>query len=224
MMRFEEHRFEDLKYVIRYPEQYREGEKYPVIFLLHGAGGRGDDINVLKNNPYFLLTNDVKDFPFVTVAPLCSANTWFDLFEQLEGLVRAVLEMPFTDKKHVYCMGPSMGGYGTWQLGMSLPEVFAAIVPICGGGMYWNAGRLAGVPVWAFHGAKDQVVLLEESRKMVDAVNKNGGCARLTIYPENEHNAWSDTYTDPEVFRWLLAQENKNIITDEGYHSPELYG
>lgn len=223
-MRFEECRFEDLKYVIRYPDQYEEGKKYPVIFLLHGAGGRGDDLNVLKNNPFFLLTNDVQDFPFVTVAPLCSANTWFDLFEQLERLALSVPGMPFADKKHIYCMGPSMGGYGTWQLSMSLPELFAAIVPICGGGMYWNAGRLAGVPVWAFHGAKDKVVFLEESEKMVAAVNKNGGNARLTVYPENEHNAWSDTYTNPEVFAWLLAQENKNIVTDEGYHSPELYG
>jgi len=223
-MRFEECRFEDLKYVIRYPDQYEEGKKYPVIFLLHGAGGRGDDLNVLKNNPFFLLTNDVQDFPFVTVAPLCSANTWFDLFEQLERLALSVPGMPFADQKHIYCMGPSMGGYGTWQLSMSLPELFAAIVPICGGGMYWNAGRLAGVPVWAFHGAKDKVVFLEESEKMVAAVNKNGGNARLTVYPENEHNAWSDTYTNPEVFAWLLAQENKNIVTDEGYHSPELYG
>ncbi|MBR6789325.1 MAG: prolyl oligopeptidase family serine peptidase [Oscillospiraceae bacterium] len=223
-MRFEEHRFENLKYVIRYPDHFEEGKKYPVIFLLHGAGGRGDDLNVLKNNPFFLLTNEEKDFPFVTVAPLCSANTWFDLFEQLERLALSVPEMPFADKKRICCMGPSMGGYGTWQLAMSQPELFAAIVPICGGGMYWNAGRLAGVPVWAFHGAKDKVVFLEESQKMVDAVNKNGGSARLTIYPDNEHNAWSDTYTNPEVFAWLLAQENKNIITDENYHSPELYG
>ena len=64
-----------------------------------------------------------------------------------------------------------MGGYGTWQLAISMPEAFAAIVPICGGGMYWDAGRLKKVPVWAFHGDSDPTVFPEESVKMVNAVN-----------------------------------------------------
>ena len=118
-----------------------------------------------------------------------------------------------------------MGGYTVWQLGMSMPEVFAAMVPICGGGMYWNAGRLANVPVWAFHGAKDPTVFVEESKKMVDAVNACGGNARLTIYPENGHDSWTDTLTNPEVFKWLLEQENKNEIElVDKYTDPKIYG
>lgn len=118
-----------------------------------------------------------------------------------------------------------MGGYGTWQLAMSMPEYFAAIAPICGGGMYWNAGRLINVPVWAFHGALDTTVLPEESKKMVDAVNKKGGQARLTVYPENAHNAWSDTYANPELFAWFLQHENSNAqdIVNE-YSDADAFG
>ena len=116
----------------------------------------------------------------------------------------------YTDPERLYLMGASMGGYTTWELAMSMPELFAAIVPICGGGMYWNAGRLVNVPVWAFHGKLDPTVLVEESEKMVNAVNKRGGNARLTVYPENKHDAWTDTFSNPEVYRWLLDHKNQN--------------
>ena len=219
-MRYESAQFSCLHYLIRYPHHYCETERHPAILFLHGAGGRGSDLEHLKTNPYFQITDKAEGFPFLTFAPQCHMDTWFDLFETLIRFAEAIASRPDVDSSRIYVMGASMGGFATWQIAMSRPDLFAAIIPICGGGMYWNAGRLAGVPVWAFHGAKDQVVLLEESRKMTDAVNKNGGCARLTIYPENEHNAWSDTYTNPEVFRWLLAQENKNIITGRGISFP----
>jgi predicted peptidase len=103
-----------------------------------------------------------------------------------------------------------MGGYGTWQMAMSMPSYYAAIVPVCGGGMYWNAGRIKNLPVWAFHGAKDQTVAVEESVKMVDKINAWGGNAKLTIYPENTHDAWTDTYSNDEVYKWFLEHKNKN--------------
>lgn len=202
--------FKGMQYIVSYPKGYVKGEKYPVILFLHGAGTRGNDIEPLINNPYFQITDSHREFPFITIAPLCSANTWFDMFEILEQLVQKLVTEEYVDQKKIYLMGASMGGYATWQLAMSLPEYFAAIVPICGGGMYWNAGRLVNVPVWAFHGKKDDTVFVEESIKMVDAVNQNGGNARLTIYPENGHDAWSDTYGNPEVFDWLLSYEKQN--------------
>jgi predicted peptidase len=154
----------------------------------------------------------MEDFPFVMVAPVCpeATDTWFDHFPSLKGLIVEVIESDYADPERIYVMGGSMGGYTTWELGMSMPERFAAIVPICGGGMYWNAGRLVNVPVWAFHGAKDPTVLVEESIKMVDAVNKRGGCAKLTIYPNNGHDAWNDTFKNPEVYEWLLSHKNEN--------------
>ena len=81
------------------------------------------------------------------------------------------------------------------------------------------------MPIWAFHGAKDPTVFVEESQKMVDAVNKRGGNAKLTIYPENAHDAWSDTYSNPEVFKWLLEHEIKEISIEKSeYNDQKKFG
>ncbi len=218
--------YKNFTYVLCLPDNFDPGKKYPVILQLHGAGGRGSDISVLLTHPFCEESAKFKDFEFVSVLPQCPADiTWFAVFEQLMDFTKYIYNSDFTDKKHFYCMGASMGGYGTWELAMQLPELFAAIVPVCGGGMYWNAGRLKNVPVWAFHGGKDGCVFPEESKKMVDAVNANGGSAKLTIYPENDHNAWSDTYSNIEVFKWLLSCEKTDTSTAENkYTDCEIYG
>lgn len=215
----------DIQYVYKYPDVFAPEQTYPVIILLHGAGSRGDDPQKLFGNPYFSIIAQHNDFPFITVAPLCSENTWFDMMEQLKKFVMQLVQLPFVDASRVYLMGASMGGYATWQLAMSMPEYFAAIVPICGGGMYWNAGRLINVPVWVFHGAKDKTVFVEESVKMVDAVNRCGGNAKLTIYPETGHPSWVETYANPEVFAWLLQNRNQNHCQlSDGYGNAKAYG
>ena len=220
----EEFSIETLRYLIKYPKDFSKSGKYPVLFLFHGAGSRHSDTSKLPTNVFFRITNKFEEFPFVVVAPLCSENTWFDMWEKLKRMVKEVIAQPYVDKERVYIMGTSMGVYATWQMGMSLPECFAAIVPICGGGMYWNAARLAGVPVWAFHGGQDKLVLPEESQKMVDAVNTRGGNATLTIYPNNKHDAWTDTYSNPEVYEWLLSHRNSNFVGDDHYDDAEKYG
>lgn len=217
----------ELKYMIRYPKGYQEGKQYPVILMLHGAGGRGGEIEmVIKDNPFFKITEEkFPEFPFITVAPHCTLNTWFDHFETLERLVRWVYEQKFTDPDRIYGMGVSMGGYGLWQLAMSMPKFFAAIVPICGGGMYWNAARLVNVPVWAHHGEIDHVVKVEESIKMIEAIKKYGGETKLTIYPGIDHNSWTPTFENPQVFEWLLAHTNQNSAElREEYTNQELFG
>ena len=224
-MKIEISQFKSLKYITRFPDDYKKEEKYPLIIFLHGAGSRGNDINVLLNNPFFEITEKHYEFPFVVVAPQCAENTWFDMFETLKQLVVEISCNEFIDKERIYVLGVSMGGYATWQLAMSMPEFFAAIVPICGGGMYWNSGRLLNVPIWAFHGKKDTVVKVEESEKMVDTVNALGGNAKLTIYPENRHDAWSDTYANEDVFKWLLENKNKNIKELKNmYNNAKIYG
>ena len=102
-----------------------------------------------------------------------------------------------------------MGGYAAWQLAMSLPDLFAAVTPVCGGGMYWNAQRLKNIPIWAFHGKIDTTVLVAESIHMVEAVNANGGHAKLTIYPDAGHNAWDPTFSDPAYWSWILQQRKE---------------
>lgn len=194
-----------LRYLITYPEGYTEGKKYPVLFFLHGAGSRGEDMTPLRNNPFYQVLNTVTWEPFITVAPQCRWDTWFDDFGAVVAFARGIAAAPFTDPERFYGMGVSMGGYGIWQLGMTAPELFAGLVPICGGGMYWNAARLRTVPVWAFHGDADPVVAPAESVKMTEGVTRAGGSARLTLYPGAGHNAWDATFTDPAVFRWLFS-------------------
>ena len=225
-MNCKDFKIDSLRYFIRFPDSFNENEKYPVILLLHGAGSRGDDLSVLKQNAYFEIINQKSSFDFVTFAPQCPENkTWYDFMPPLEKLVGIIETADFVDTERIYLRGPSMGGYGAWQLAMSIPERFAAIVPICGGGMYWNVGRLVNVPVWAFHGALDTTVLPEESEKMIDKLKSKGADAKLTIYPENAHNAWSDTYSNDEVFNWLLTHKNQNnkILTDK-YNDKNIYG
>ena len=221
----EEISFQNIRCVLRKPIDFNSEKKYPILLFLHGAGTRGNDIGKLCANPFFRLTDRHQNFPFVTIAPLCEENTWFDVWERLKALVNDITNLPFADQERIYIMGASMGGYATWQLAMSMADRFAAIVPICGGGMYWNAGRLVNVPIWAFHGAKDTAVLWEESVKMVEAVKRHGGEAKLTVYPENGHDAWSDTYSNPEVFSWLLQQQNKNNRKyEDAYNRADIYG
>ncbi len=202
---FEFCRFKNLEYIVRYPINYCPGQRYPVILLFHGSGSRGNRIRALCGNDYFTLTEKQEGFPFVTVAPLCHEDSWFDLWQTVRELVEEVAFSDYCDNRRLYAVGASMGGYATWQIAMSMPSYFAAILPICGGGMYWNAERLKHIPVWAFHGDRDPLVDVGESRHMVEAVKACGGDARLTVVPNCGHEAWVTAYSDPTVFEWLLS-------------------
>ena len=225
-MEYKEFSLGKLRYVIFYPPTFDPNKEHPILFNLNGAGSRGDDIqSAVDSLPVTLGAKAFPEYPFVTVAPLCSADTWFDLWEHLEELVRLIVAQPYADKKRVYLTGGSMGGYATWQLAMSMPEYFAAIAPVCGGGMYWNARRIVNIPIWAFHGGKDPVVFPEESKKMVDAVNIRGGNAKLTVYPENGHNAWDDTYSNPELYRWFLSHvKSEAPVQADDYADKKRFG
>ncbi len=207
---------------VLYPDDFEESKNYPALFVLNGAGSRGNKIDSVVNQNLF---DTVSGFNFVVYIPLCDVNTWFDMYERLLRFVDEVISFSFVDKDRIYVMGVSMGGYCAWQLGMSIPQKLAAIVPICGGGMYWNARRLINVPVWAFHGEKDTSVSVEESKKMVELVNAIGGNAKLTIYENTYHDAWTPTYKNPCVFEWLLSIKNDNAkeIIDP-YIDPKNFG
>ena len=216
-----------LRYLTRYPENFDPNKKYPAILFLHGAGTIGNDLDKLAGNPFFKHVESL-NLPCVIFAPQCNeGKVWFDLFERLEDFARAVLEFDFVDKDRYYVVGASMGGYATWQIAMSLNDIFAAAIPICGGGIYWYAGRLKNTPVWAFHGDSDPTVFCEESVKMVEATNKRGGNAKLTVYPNTGHNAWDPTYKDPKVWEWLFSQRlgQKEVPTgDVGTMNSKNFG
>ena len=147
-----------------------------------------------------------QQFPFVIVSPQCPKDKMWEPFE-LTALLDEIVEKYKVDQDRIYVTGQSMGGFGTWSLAAHSPNRFAAIVPICGGGETIWARRLANLPVWVFHGAKDPTVPLEMSEKMVESLKKRGGNPKFTVYPEAKHDAWTETYANLELYEWLLQQK-----------------
>lgn len=216
--------FEKMQYYVSRPKNFCDKNVYPVVIFMHGAGTRGNDLNKVSENPFFC-ENNILLSEAIVYAPLCNEDTWFELYESVRDFVKYVYEHKNTDKSRIYLVGASMGGYAVWQMLMSDPQLYAGAIPICGGGMYWNAGKLKITNVWAFHGKKDSVVFCKESIKMVDGINKWGGNAKITILDECGHNSWDYVYNTPDVFKWLLSCRNKLLQSEQtDYNSSELYG
>jgi predicted peptidase len=194
------------QYLLFLPEGYEEKQqRWPMILFLHGAGERGNDLNLVKKHGPAKIVETKKDFPFIVVSPQCPQGQWWtEKVEVLINLLDDIVSRYNVDTERIYLTGLSMGGYGTWTLAAAYPERFAAIVPICGGGQPYMANRFKEIPVWAFHGAKDFLVPPAESKEMVNAINAFGGSARLTIYPDATHDSWTATYDNPELYEWLL--------------------
>ena len=198
-----------LRYLLSLPKGYGENkdQKWPLMLFLHGAGERGNDLNKVKVHGPAKLIEQGKEFPFIVVSPQCPADSWWtDQLDAMTALLDEVQSKYAVDPSRVYVTGLSMGGFGSWALGCRYPNRFAAVVPICGGGEWFLAERLKNVPVWAFHGAKDSVVPLRESQEMVDALKRAGGNVQLTVYPEANHDSWTETYNNPKLYEWLLSQ------------------
>jgi predicted peptidase len=206
-----------LDYLLFLPKDYdpTRTEGWPMILFLHGAGERGADLARVKVHGPPKLARQDPDFPFIVVSPQCPNGRIWDN-STLLGLLDDVAATHTVDTNWVYLTGLSMGGFGTWSLGLTSPERFAAIAPICGGGTPLSTrlsderrkADVRNLPIWAFHGAKDPVVPLEESQRMVAAVEGVGGTRiKLTVYPEAGHDSWTETYNNPELFEWFLEQQ-----------------
>lgn len=199
-----------LDYLLYLPHDYDPQTARPLVIFLHGIGERGNDPELVTANGLPKLIRQGRQFDFIVASPQCPADKWWvGMDSYVVALIDEVAQSYSVDRERVYLTGLSMGGYGTWSAAAGCPERFAAIAPVCGGGRPIWAGNLKDVPVWAFHGAKDKVVPLSESQQMVDAVNRHGGSARLTVYPEAGHDAWSQAYDDPELYTWLLSHRKR---------------
>lgn len=199
-----------LDYLLYLPPDYDQKETWPLLVFLHGAGERGSDLNRVKAHGPAKLVEQGKDFPFVIVSPQCPEGQWWPVLgREVMALIDEIMEHYKIDPDRVYLTGLSMGGYGTWSIASTWPQRFAAIVPICGGGRPFTAAALKNIPVWAFHGAKDPIVPLQESEQMVEAVNRVGGNAKLTVYPDAGHDSWAQTYDNPDVYEWLLSHRKQ---------------
>jgi predicted peptidase len=193
-------------YLLFLPQGYGESKQHwPLILFLHGSGESGTNLVKVKKRGLPRIVESKPAFPFIVVSPQSPGHGWNN--GALMALLDDVISKYRVDPDRIYLTGLSMGGYGTWSLAAAHPERFTAIVPICGGGNTADANKLAALPIWAFHGAKDRIVPVQRSREMVAAIRAAGGSVKYTEYPEAQHDCWTQTYDNPELYKWLLAQK-----------------
>lgn len=187
------------------PATYNQNpQSWPLILFLHGAGERGTALHLVTRHGPPNIVQHKPDFPFIVIAPQCpTSETWSA--KHLLQFLDTVTPEYHIDTDRIYLTGISMGGGGAWSLASLSPERFAALVPICGYGNPSIATRLRNLPTWVFHGARDQVVPLESSAQLVQALQKAGGNVIFTVYPDADHaGAWIRAYNDDQLYTWLL--------------------
>ncbi len=202
------------------PANYDKNKKYPLVLWLHGAGARGSDNekqitegNTLGATIWTKPENQAK-YPAFVVAPQCPIGEWWDSelkpSTQLLMVVELLKELQkqySIDADRLYVAGQSMGGYGTWSIITEYPEMFAAAIPLCGGGNRSKAKNLVNVPIWAFHGDADTAVNVSKSREMIEAIRSAGGNPKYTEYKGVGHAVWHQAFAEPELLGWVFAQK-----------------
>ena len=194
-----------LPYLLYLPDDYDADTQkhWPLVLSLHGSYEIGNNLDKLRQSELPKLAEEGQSFPFLLLAPQSPEEEWFWLPAALNVLLEEISAQYRVDPDRVYVTGLSMGGRGVWVQAIEYPDRFAAIAPICGSiPEPEEVHRIRHVPVWAFVGALDE----EQSiRRMVEALQKIGGNARLTVYPDADHDAWTPTYANSEWYEWLLS-------------------
>lgn len=201
-------------YLLFIPKGYNESgkDRWPLVIFLHGSGERGTDINVVKKHGPPMLVENNPAFPFIVISPQLPEESatvgQFWSIPPLEAILDHALKTLRIDPSRVYLTGLSLGGFATWDWGTAHPEHFAALAPVAARGDPTKACNAKDVPVWAFHGDRDDAVDTRGDFEMVDALKKCGSnpAPRLTIYPNTDHWSWVPAYNDPALWMWLLEQ------------------
>lgn len=191
-------------YLLYLPKDYAESEvDFPLVLFLHGAGERGNDLEKVKVHGLPRLVKEGNEFPFIVVSPQCPDNIFWNV-DVLIALLDEIEENYHIDKNRIYVTGLSLGGHGTWSLALAQPKRFAAIAPVCGWSVPSVACSLKDIPIWVFHGAKDIVVPINSSEVMVERLKSCGSNVKFTVYPEANHDSWTETYNNEELYKWFL--------------------
>ena len=207
------------------PENYDSGKSYPLVVFFHGAGERGDDNEKQLEHVVGIFTQPSarENFPCFVLAIQCpEGQQWVNVnwsspthtltsepSEPMAVVLKTIADvdrMYAIDRERIYAMGLSMGGYATWDIVTRYPNLFAAAVPICGGGDVNKAERIYNVPLWIFHGDDDPVVPVSRSRDMVQAIEEAGGNPRYTEYEGVGHDSFTPASREPELISWLFEQ------------------
>jgi len=195
---------EPLGYLLYLPGDYNAGSReWPLMIFLHGSGERGTDLELVKKNGLPRRLEDGMQLPGIVVSPQCPLDTRWSV-PVLEQFLDSLLKDYRIDTDRIYLTGLSMGGQGTWNWAMADPERFAAIAPVCGKTDTTHAAALKEMPIWVFHGAKDDVVPIEDSERMVEALKRMGNKVKFSAYPDANHDSWTETYENPRLYKWLL--------------------
>ena len=232
--KFKSQNGDTLLYRIQKPADYNPEIKYPLVLCLHGAGGRGDDNKSRGTEAFTVLSSpDVqKAYPAFLLTPQCPKDgRWanktpegtFSILKAPMGReMKLVLEIldsvqnEFSiDPARLYVTGQSMGGFGTWDIVLRNPDRFAAAVPVCGGGDSSQAKRVADLPIWVFHGGKDNVVPTEYSRDIVAALRKLGSKVKYTEFPGVGHGSWTPAWADENLIPWLFKQRKTVVVKND---------
>ncbi len=219
----------DMPYRLYVPQNYDPTRSYPVVLFLHGAGERGtDNESILKANEgatVWAQPDNQQNNECFVIAPQCPVNEqWVDTdwgkgsydmdnvpisdeMEMVLDIVAQVKSQYNIDSTRMYSTGISMGGYGTWYLNTMFPDMFAAMVPICGAGDPSKAGNLGDKPIWVFHGDSDPTVPVSGSRDMVNALKDLNANVTYTEYPGVGHDSWVQAYQTQEMIDWMFEQQ-----------------
>lgn len=199
-------------YCLYVPPDYRPDEAFPLILFLHGSGERGGDgfLQTEVGLPAAIRRGGLRPRALIVIPQCRAGQTWSgDMARMALRCVEQTAREYKVDPERLYLTGLSLGGAGTWLIGAALADRFAALVPVCGFGSTADAEKLARVPIWIFHGARDDAVPVERSREMVEAIRRAGGDVRYTEYPDLKHNCWDAAYRDPQLWRWLFQQRRE---------------
>lgn len=218
-------------YRILFPQHFDASKKYPVIFVLHGRGESGSDNEkqLTHGASLFLKENVRKQYPSIVVFPQCAEDSYWAnvnivadasgkrnfIFQKggkptramhaLLGMVDNLLEKPYVNRDQVYVGGLSMGGMGTYELLRRKPKTFAAAFAICGGDHIANVDKYKKVPLWIFHGGKDDVVNPAFSTLIANQLKIIGKEVKFTLYPDDNHNSWDSAFKEPGLLPFLFS-------------------
>ncbi|MCB9292133.1 MAG: beta-glucosidase BglX [Lewinellaceae bacterium] len=219
-----------LNYRILYPYDFDENKRYPLVLFLHGRGESGDDNEKQLVHGSKLFLDSLDKYPAVVIFPQCPETDYWSNIDRVQkddgslqftfpadrppnpslaavmDLAGRELAKPYIDENRLYVTGLSMGGMGTFELLWRMPEKIAAAAPICGGGAPEKASAMTDIPIWIFHGMKDDVVPPGFSIRMLKAIQQRGGLAKITLYPEANHNAWDPALAEPDFLPWMFSQ------------------
>ena len=205
-----------MNYGVAFGDDYKDK---PLLIYLHGAGERGKNFDHIYRHGIPKLIKEGRDINAVVLFPQCPGPfIWNNMVKELKAVIDAVVAEYGISKDRIVLTGSSMGGYGTWEMAMCYPEIFAAIAPVAGGGVVWRTGKLSRTPVLAYHGEIDSVVPVSQSEVMVYYTNCYGGTAELHVLEGKEHNEGIDyAYRETDLIDRLLSYRKTDFS-----HVPEL--